>query len=462
MAIRLIADGSNWGYTDVTYSGYYHRGDYQAGLICDSVTRSGDTVTIKNIRSSGTVRCHFRGKCSRGCYFGWAASWYARFDLIGTNGQVAKTTRFHQGDYGDYYMSQDQNFSSFNWGDYSFTVGPGDTSKTIKLQCGPQKKSGNSWSTYYPDQKLSFTVTFPKAQRTIKVTAENATFDIAKGTTNVGNNVESYTGTWDYNTAYNITDIKAKPGYYITEKTSDVSGNLTSSKTWVVAKAKKYAGIKITGTNVTFDVKLGNNTVANDKTSYTSTSVAQGTKYYVTDVKKIGADYILDSRNQVSGTMGTTDVNINAGVASPIKFSSSITTKNPIKVTSKCDITIDDKSGRTRNWHFVAKLKQGNTVLATLEATTGTAKTCTLTFNRESTTNVLKVDTNYTVAWTINDKTDSFSQSFTSSSSFSLPCLGYVVTPTSTKKISYFTITDATDAPSNGKVNYSFRRVTRT
>lgn len=312
------------------------------------------------------------------------------------------------------------------------------------------------------DADRSFSLTIQPKQYSVKATAENATFDIKKGSSSAGNDVSSYEATWDHGTTYTISDIKAKSGYYLTETTTDTSGTITAAKTWTIAKAKKYITFKVTGTNVTFDAKLNGSVVADDKESYSNTSTKQGWSYSVYDIKKKGDGYILDSTNATSGTTSSSDITINAGVASPISFTSSVTYKSPIKVTSKCDINIDDKSGRTRNWYFVAKLKQGNTVLATLNSTTGTTKSCTLTFNRESTSQVLKVDTTYTVEWTVSDKTDTFGQSFTSTSTFTLPCLGYVVTNSSKKKISYFTITDATDAPTAGKVNYSFKRITKT
>lgn len=467
MATQAIANNSNWGCTSTTYNGVEHYGDYKAGLSYDSVVRSGNTVTIKGLKLTGPIHCQYARACYTGCYFGWLATWGGKYAMYNGSSEV-KSSYFHQGNYGDYWWSSDQHFSNgVSWGDYSFTVGANDTSKTFQLKGGPQKGPGGA---YYPDQWLSFSVSFPKGTKTIKCTATNATFDLKKAGTTVGNDISSYEATWDYNTAYAISDIKAKSGYYLTSQTTDTSGNLTSDKTINVASATKYITFKVTGTNVTFDVKLNNSVVANDQASYNNTTTKQGWSYSVYDIKRKNANYILDSTNAKSGTTSSSDITINAGVASPISLASSITYKTPLQVTSTCTITIDDKSGRTRNWNFVAKLKKGSTVLATITKTTGTTKSVSVTFDRNTTANRLLVDTQYTVEWTINDKTDTFNQTFTSSTNFTLPCLGYIVDSGSSKKISYFTITypydiaqdDPSLAPLAGVTKYSFKRVSAT
>jgi len=466
MATQVLGS-VNGGWSN--YSG--HNLTYHMGKVTyDSVERSGNTVTVKGLKAYGplTYTVDYGGD------FGWASTWY-HYEIICDYGSQHSAGSNVRAESGNMYTTSNPSWWSGSggtlWGnsssvaiskDISFTVGNTDTSKTFSIFVGKTSASGYNAKYVDPGEPYStFTISFPKRQISIKATAENATFDIKKAGTSVGNDVDSYSANWDYNTAYAISDIKAKDGYYLTETTSDTSGNLTANKEWVIAKAKKYITFKVTGTNVTFDVKLAGTTVADDKESYSNTTVKQGIAYVVSDIKKKGANYILDSTNAKSGTTGSSNITINAGVASPISFASSITYKSPIKVTSKCDITIDDKSGRTRNWNFVAKLMKGNTVLATKTVTTGTTKTATVTFDRETTSNRLLTDTDYYVAWTISDKTDSFNQSFSSSTAkFQLPCLGYIVNSTAKKKISYFTITTSIDE--GGTTKYSFKRVTKT
>ena len=469
------------GYSDVCG---WHAGDfYVDGITWDSIERSGNTVTVKNLRVNG--RFYWQGTSVPSCpgcgycTYGWMQGWKIRVgvwkgssntqgtDWIGQTGEIdisgGGDTRWYDN---PHVLSNNSGF-----GNLSITVGASDTSYKLRFGSRFYKTNdpGRNWRDG-SDGYYELTITFPAGTKKIKCTATNATFDIKKAGTSVGDDVSSYEATWDYNTKYDISDIKAKSGYYLTSTTSDTSGYLTTDKTINVASATKYITFKVTGTNVLFDVKLNNSVVANDQASYTNSSTKQGWAYSVYDIKRKNANYILDSTNPRSGTTSSSDITIAAGVASAISFASSIDYKSPLKVTSTCTITIDDKSGRTRNWYFVAKLKQGNTVLATLNKTTGTTKTATLTFDRASTANKLLVDTTYTVEWTISDKTDTFGQTFTKSSTFTLPCLGYIVTETGRKKISYFTITypydiaqdDPSLAPLAGVTKYSFKRVTAT
>lgn len=460
------------GYSDICG---YHEGIYYCDdFAWDSVTRSGNTVTVKNFRIKGN--CYWQGtvipECA-GCGYctyawgqGWrfrVAAWKYSSDTYGSD-WIARTDAvdISMGDKVRWYDNPHIIMSNASLGDISFTVGANDTSYSIKVG-SVHYKNTNENIRDYTDSCAIITFTFPAGTKTIHAKATNATFDINKNGTVVGEDVSDYSATWDYNTKYDISDIKATGRYYLTYQSTDLSGNLTTDKDWTVAEALlQYIGFNVTGTNVTFDVKIDGVTKANDVEAYGESNVKQQLKYSISDVKRKNGNYILDSKNEASGTTGSSDISINAGVASPISFTSSIGKITPLEVNAACEITIDDKSGRTRNWNFVAKLKKGSTTLATITKTTGTAKTAEVKFDRNAVGKALLTDVNYTVEWEISDKTDKYNQIFLASANFKLPCLGYVVTPTAKRKISYYTVSELShDEAMVPTLKYGFKRATK-
>lgn len=147
-------------------------------------------------------------------------------------------------------------------------------------------------------------------------------------------------------------------------------------------------------------------------------------------------------------------------VLPPEGLTGTIVSKNPTSLTCTCSIDRWSKNTNitgtpygSQTWNFQARIKTGDTVVATVNLNTNETKNATFNFTGLG----LKADTDYYVEFTA--KNNYQQTQVINSSTFRFPCLGHIISPDGTDdKIVYFSITDSIEEGENTK--YSYRYIT--
>lgn len=106
-----------------------------------------------------------------------------------------------------------------------------------------------------------------------------------------------------------------------------------------------------------------------------------------------------------------------------------------------------------RSWNFQAVLKNGSTILKTLTVNTGETKNATFTFTDLN----LPTDTNLTIEFTASNN---YQQTVSTSVTFQITYLGWVVTTGSAKKIRYIQTVDPIEDGGTVREVTSIRKIT--
>lgn len=265
------------------------------GFTYDSVVRSGNTVTIKNCRMN---KNQFGTNFSGGD-FGWARTWYMNWQ-IGTGysgnritGVLGQTPSIKLSDYGWWGATQWYIFGTTDlyFGDISFTVNSGDTSKKLYI-AGILDVGTNNGEYGY------FTVTFPASNYALDVYASNAKFDVYINGTRVAYQVSSFYETYSSGTTYQVKNINPNSGYRLSSSTStSYSGTLTGDKSITISTVRTYS-FSWSCTNCTGDPYIGSSRQANDTNSY-STTVDSGSSLSVQDIRA-NSGYFFSDDNTTS------------------------------------------------------------------------------------------------------------------------------------------------------------------
>lgn len=251
--------------------GGYHKAYYRCGgVYYDDVTRSGNTVTIHNVK----IKSYVQFVRTNGSYFGYTAvyyDWIGIWDSSSTTASgtapVAKTTQFKNNDSNTRYYDTPHTVRTgdLNIGNVSFTVsGDSAGTKTFKLGLAFGKQNSNSNSNSYrasSDPAPTFTVSYPANTVSFVVkgskdgTAQDTTsgmgsFDVTLGGTKVGEDVNTYNGSAIYNSSYTVSDIReTSNNYYYTGSTS-YTGTATSATTITLPFTSTVAPNDVTPTIV--------------------------------------------------------------------------------------------------------------------------------------------------------------------------------------------------------------------
>ena len=200
--------------------------------------------------------------------------------------------------------------------------------------------------------------------------------------------------------------------------------------------------------------------MANGQYSFTQTS-SNKTAVYIngySGFQTSGGETTFWWKNDNGWSDLKVDIDNNYRILPPKNLSGSITSKNARKVVAKCTLgswsdnanikgtpyTAD--GGRT--WNFQAVLKNGNNTIKTLTKNTGETKEATFTFDNLN----LPVDTNLSVVFTASNN---YQQTVSTTTTFSVASMGWVVTSASKKKIKYISVTEPTEL--GGSVKYISR-----
>lgn len=227
----LFADGRNgdWGFT---------AGSYVIGVSgrveCDSVTRSGNTVTIHNVRLYAWLTNDSTPGHSNIGYMTWYSTYnYNSLFIAGGNTQ----TRGYSVGAGTYYPGHQ--FLSQSYGDISFTVSASATSATIQFHFSNDNEEGS---------RRTGTVTFPANTKYLnvnvnKVDSSGNRTEVSNGTvgkfdeyvpnnTKIGSQVSDQVG-WDYaaGTTYKINNVTEQSADWYYTGNSEYSGTLNSDTT---------------------------------------------------------------------------------------------------------------------------------------------------------------------------------------------------------------------------------------
>lgn len=250
MATTVLKD-SYIAMTDYTADGY-HRAYYRCGgLSYDSVTRSGNTVTMTNCK----IKSYVQFVRTDGYYFGYASvyyDWIGIWDSSSTTAAgtapIAKTVQFQNNTAGARYFDTPHTVRTgdLSIGNISFTVsGNNAGTKTFKLALAFGLSNSNADSNSYresSDPAPSFTVSYPAnlVNLTVKgskdgtaqdTTAGMGSFDVTIGTTKEGDNVNTYNTGHIYGSSYTVDDVRETSNNYYYTGSSSYTGTLNSATT---------------------------------------------------------------------------------------------------------------------------------------------------------------------------------------------------------------------------------------
>lgn len=284
MATTVLKD-AYIGMTDYNADGY-HKAYYRCGGISyDSVTRSGNTVTLTNVK----VKAYVQFVRTNGNYFGYTAvfyDWIGIWDSSSTTASgtapIAKTTQFKNNTSNTRYYDTPHTVRTgdLNIGNISFTVsGDGSGSKTFKVGLAFGKQNSNSNSNSYRasgDPAPTFTVNYPANLVNLTVkgskdgTAQDSlsgygTFDLTIGSTKVGEDITSYNTGVQYNSTYTVTDVRETSANYYYTGTASYTGTLTSATTVTLPFSSTTNPVSLTPTLVsrTYNSIVAKTTVSN-------------------------------------------------------------------------------------------------------------------------------------------------------------------------------------------------------
>lgn len=228
MATLFDGRQSDWGFT----GGGYVIG-YKGALYYDSITRSGNTVTINNLKCTGWFTSDAPyGMTNRG-YMIYTSTFTYPIVVTAGGGTINSSHSIGNGTY--YPGNAFPNCNGKSLGNLSFSVGASDTSATVTF------KLAN-------DTPLSTTISFPantcylnvnvnkvdsSGNRTEVTDGSVGKFDeYVPNTTKIGNQVSDQVG-WDYTkgSTYKINNVTEQSVDWYYTGNSEYSGTLNSDTT---------------------------------------------------------------------------------------------------------------------------------------------------------------------------------------------------------------------------------------
>lgn len=251
MATTVLKDS----YIEMTdYNGDgYHQAYYRCGgLSYDSVTRSGNTVTMTNVK----IKSYVQFVRTRGSYFGYTSvyyDWIGIWDNSSTTASgtapIAKTSQFQNNASNTRYYDSPHTVRTgdLSMGNVSFTVsGNAAGTKTFKLGLAFGKSNSNSNSNSYRESGSpapTFTVSYPA--NTVKLTVKGskdggtategtsgyATFDVTVGGTKVSEDTATYNGDVTMGSSYTINDVKETSANWYYTGSSSYTGTANAATT---------------------------------------------------------------------------------------------------------------------------------------------------------------------------------------------------------------------------------------
>lgn len=233
-------------------SGGYHRAYFRCGgLSYDDVTRSGNTVTITNVK----IKSYVQFVRTDGSYFGyssvyydWIGVWDSSSTTAAGTAPIAKTAQFQNNTAGARYYDSPHTVRTgdLSIGNISFTVsGNNAGTKTLKLGLAFGKSNSNANSNSYresSDPAPTFTVSYPAntVNLTVKgskngtaqdTTAGMGSFDVTVAGTKVGDNVTTYNTGVTYGSSYTIDDVRETSNDYYYTGSASYTGTATAATT---------------------------------------------------------------------------------------------------------------------------------------------------------------------------------------------------------------------------------------
>lgn len=231
---------------NIGYSG--HTGKMRVQYLSyDSVSRSGNTVTVTGFKVHGNHQCY-----DMTLNFGWAVTWWAFYVLwldgksyTGTSDCLGKTGTVKISDYG-WFTTNPTTFSTatLSFGNVSFSVSSSAAgSQKIHLGAGINKANNNTeTSRGSSDPHPSFSISYPANAfklnvNVMKGTNEDTTgatgkFDIyVPDTTKVGSQVSDYNQNVNSGTKYKINNVTEQSADWYYTGNSSYTGTISAAKT---------------------------------------------------------------------------------------------------------------------------------------------------------------------------------------------------------------------------------------
>lgn len=285
MATTVLKDS----YIEMTdyNSGGYHQAYYRCGgLSYDSVTRSGNTVTMTNVK----IKSYVQFVRTKGSYFGytsvyydWIGIWNNSSTTASGTAPIAKTAQFKNNNPRTRYYDSPHTVRSgdLNIGNVSFTVS-GNTAgtKTFKLGLAFGRSNSNSNSNSgrtSGSPAPTFTVSYPA--NTVKLTVKGSkdggtatedtsgcgTFDVTVADRKVKEDTTTYKSDILMGSSYTVNDVKETSANWYYTGSSSYTGTVKAATDVVLPFSSTTVpnGIAATLVSRTFNSIVARGTVTN-------------------------------------------------------------------------------------------------------------------------------------------------------------------------------------------------------
>ena len=288
---------SGWQGLNVLKTSSFGMNQMKGDIYISSITHSGNNITI-----NGQFGVYNDG-----------ASGYIYYALPIT-AKITGQSSYTQVASGGQYIYNGQYSATAN---FSTTINVGAASSSTTVTVDWLYNNGTASNSY------TYTLSYDPAVRSVNITGNNVTFDVAIGGSTVASDVSSYSNSSVvYGSSYTVSDIKAVSGYYYTGATSasgTVNSNISLSYSATGRAYKFNVDVLKDGTEDTtggtglFDYTITSATGTQSDTQVSDCykeSVPKNATYSITNITEVApASYYYVGQSSYSGTL-TADTSI--------------------------------------------------------------------------------------------------------------------------------------------------------